>query len=121
MMLVPCPWCGARSDAEFVAGGEAHIERPGPQVDDQRWAEYLHVRRNTKGVHAERWFHAYGCRRWFNVVRNTVTHEILRVYRMGEAPHGALDDTSAQPAVGAGAVRDDASARGLTATGATRE
>jgi heterotetrameric sarcosine oxidase delta subunit len=92
MMLVPCPWCGARSDVEFTAGGEAHIERPEPQVDDEAWGAYLYVRRNTKGVHAERWFHAYGCRRWFNVVRDTVTHEIVRVYPMGAASQEAPGD-----------------------------
>jgi len=27
---------------------------------------------------AERWVHTAGCRRWFNVVRDTVTHEITR-------------------------------------------
>lgn len=105
MMLIPCPWCGARGDAEFVAGGEAHVERPTPQVDDEAWGAYLYLRRNTKGVHAERWFHAYGCRRWFNVVRHTVTHEIVRAYPMNAGPPRADEelraDDSATPAVGA--------------------
>jgi heterotetrameric sarcosine oxidase delta subunit len=48
------------------------------------------MRRNPKGTHYERWVHAHGCRRWFNVQRNTVTHVIEKVYAMGEpAP---LDD-----------------------------
>ena len=34
----------------------------------------------------ERWFHAHGCRRWFNVARDSVTHEIKSVYKMGEPP-----------------------------------
>ena len=38
---------------------------------------------DPKGVQAERWFHAMGCRRWFNVVRDTVTHKITRAYPMG--------------------------------------
>ena len=29
--------------------------------------------------------HAHGCRRWFNVARDTVTHEILAVYKIGRA------------------------------------
>ena len=29
--------------------------------------------------------HRYGCGRWFNVARDTVTHEIHAVYEMGEA------------------------------------
>jgi sarcosine oxidase delta subunit len=29
--------------------------------------------------------HAYGCRRWFNVVRDTVTYRITAVYKAGES------------------------------------
>lgn len=86
MLLIPCPYCGARNDAEFVAGGEAHLLRPDASVSDRAFGEYQYFRRNAKGVQAERWFHALGCRRWFNVVRDTVTHEIVRVYPMGAAP-----------------------------------
>jgi heterotetrameric sarcosine oxidase delta subunit len=89
MLLIPCPWCGSRSDVEFTPGGEAHLARPGPEVSDQAWGEYQYFRANLKGVQTERWFHAYGCRRWFNLVRDTVTHEIGRVYPMGEPPEGA--------------------------------
>ena len=28
-----------------------------------------------KGPQRERWYHAYGCRRWFNVARDSVTHD----------------------------------------------
>ncbi len=88
MLLIPCPYCGPRNDAEFAPGGEAHIERPvDPQaVSDQQWGEYLYFRKNQKGGQLERWFHAYGCRRWFNVARDSVTHEIKAVYKMGEPP-----------------------------------
>jgi heterotetrameric sarcosine oxidase delta subunit len=48
------------------------------------WGDYLFNRTNPKGVHFERWLHVYGCGRWFNVARDTVTHEILTVYLMGE-------------------------------------
>lgn len=54
------------------------------ECTDAEWAGYLFNRENPKGVHYERWLHAYGCGRWFNVARNTITHEILAVYRMGE-------------------------------------
>jgi len=30
--------------------------------------------------------HSAGCRRWFNVVRNTATYEIRTSYRIGEEP-----------------------------------
>ena len=42
------------------------------------------MRKNPKGVHYERWMHAKGCRRYFNVARDTVTHEIYAVYEMGQ-------------------------------------
>lgn len=84
MLLIECPWCGLRSETEFACGGESHIARPGPpeQVDDRRWAEYLFVRNNPKGIQFERWRHAHGCGRWFNVARDTVNHRIAAVYRM---------------------------------------
>ena len=90
MLLIPCPWCGARDESEFTCGGEAHIARPTDPdaLDDEAWADYLFMRTNPKGSHRERWCHSHGCGRWFNVERNTVTHEIVSVYRMGEPPPG---------------------------------
>ena len=41
---------------------------------------------NPDGETTERWFHAAGCRRWFNIVRDTATHRILAVYKIGERP-----------------------------------
>ena len=87
MLLIPCPYCGeARSEEEFVYGGEAHIRRP-PEpttLDDQAWGEYLHFRANPRGTHRELWFHAAGCRRYFNVLRDTASYEILKAYKIGE-------------------------------------
>ena len=88
MLLIPCPWCGPRNDAEFMPGGEAHIARAADpqQTSDRQWGEYLYFRKNIKGPQAERWFHAYGCRRWFNVERDSVTHEIRAAYPIGATP-----------------------------------
>jgi heterotetrameric sarcosine oxidase delta subunit len=44
----------------------------------------LYYRTNTKGAFKERWRHTFGCGQWFNAVRNTATHEIIGVYKMGE-------------------------------------
>ena len=88
MLLIECPWCGPREEVEFHCGGQAHLsrpERPGDLSDDD-WGAYLFLRENPKGVFAERWVHSEGCRRWFNLLRHTVSHEILAVYRMGESP-----------------------------------
>jgi sarcosine oxidase subunit delta len=60
------------------------MTRPALNCDDQTWGDYLFFRDNPKGVCHERWRHAFGCGRWFNIARNTVTHELLGVYRTGE-------------------------------------
>jgi heterotetrameric sarcosine oxidase delta subunit len=90
MLAIPCPWCGPRDETEFSYGGEAHIVRPAdPQsLSDAEWADYVFMRANTKGPHRERWVHSHGCRRWFNVERNTATNEIIAVYRMDEPAPG---------------------------------
>jgi len=88
MLLVNCPWCGQRDEAEFSYGGEAHIVRPldPAALSDAEWAEYLFMQSNTKGKFLERWNHAHGCRRWFNAQRNTATNEFVATYKMGEKP-----------------------------------
>jgi len=84
MLQIPCPYCGVRDEDEFRWGGQSHVTRPGLDCDDATWAEYLFNRENPKGVHYERWLHVFGCGRWFNLARHTMTHEILAAYRMGE-------------------------------------
>ncbi|WP_025898821.1 sarcosine oxidase subunit delta [Sneathiella glossodoripedis] len=86
MLHISCPWCGPRAETEFRYGGEAHIARPQKpdELDDQQWADFLFMRTNTKGAFAERWYHSHGCRQWFNVIRNTVSHQILAVYKTDE-------------------------------------
>lgn len=88
MLLIPCPFCGQRAEIEFRCGGEAHVRRPAePEAaSDDGWRDYLFIRKSPKGLHLERWNHAHGCQRWFNVARDTVTDEILAVYAMGEPP-----------------------------------
>ncbi|UUU20432.1 sarcosine oxidase subunit alpha family protein [Streptomyces sp. DSM 40750] len=86
MLLITCPWCGLRDEAEFHYGGQAHVPYPEnpAALTDEEWARYLFFRDNPKGPFAERWSHAAGCRKWFNAVRDTATNEILAVYRTGE-------------------------------------
>jgi sarcosine oxidase subunit alpha len=88
MMLIPCPWCGPRDEAEYHYGGQAHVPYPADPaaLTDEEWARYLFFRANPKGPFNERWNHAAGCRRWFNAVRDTATNELLSVHRVGEAP-----------------------------------
>jgi heterotetrameric sarcosine oxidase delta subunit len=84
MLQFTCPYCGCRDEPEFSFGGESHVTRPPLDSSDAEWSDYLFNRKNPKGVHYERWIHSYGCGRWFNVARNTVTHEIHATYKMGE-------------------------------------
>ena len=108
MFLINCPYCGERDQSEFSAGGEAHIVRPKQptELSDDQWAEFLFMRKNIKGVQFERWNHSNGCRRWFNVVRNTATDEILKVYNIGEAPPNISGNNpktpSGEPDIGSG-------------------
>jgi len=84
MLRLTCPYCGIRDEEEFRFGGQSHLARPELAVDDEVWADYLFNRANTKGIHFERWLHAFGCGRWFNLARDTVTHAVCAVYRMGD-------------------------------------
>ena len=93
MLQIPCPFCGVRDEDEFRWGGQSHITRPGLDATETAWADYLFNRDNPKGVHYERWLHVFGCGRWFNIARDTVSHEVLAVYRMGE-PKPPLDEAA---------------------------
>jgi heterotetrameric sarcosine oxidase delta subunit len=80
MLLIECPWCGPRDEVEFRYGGQAGVAYPNdPEaLDDAAWAAFVFFRDNPKGPFAERWVHSAGCRRWFNVVRDTLTHEFQK-------------------------------------------
>jgi sarcosine oxidase subunit delta len=84
MLLIPCPYCGARPELEFRNGGHAHIRRDPAAADDAAWADFLFMRDNPKGIIAERWRHAAGCGRFFNLLRDTVSDRILVSYKVGE-------------------------------------
>lgn len=86
MLLIHCPWCGPRAELEFRCGGQAHLTRltDAMGVSDEQFAQYLYMRDNPKGWHYERWNHVNGCRRWFNALRHTVTHEIRATYKPGD-------------------------------------
>ena len=88
MLRIACPWCGEREEMEFSYGGQAHVAYPRDPhaLTDEEWAQFVFMRDNPKGLFLERWVHSHGCRRWFNVARQTVTHEISAVYKPGEQP-----------------------------------
>lgn len=94
MLLIPCPWCGPRNDLEFSYGGEAGIVRPkNPQeLSDAEWGDYLYIRRNKRGVHVEQWCHTAGCRRWFNLARDTISNAIIEGFVNGRPISGERTD-----------------------------
>lgn len=85
MLLIGCPYCGPRAEIEFRYAGQAHLVRPrGPAELNNEWVEYLYLRKNEKGVHAERWRHIHGCGRFFNALRDTRDDCILATYATDE-------------------------------------
>ena len=97
MLHINCPYCGLRDEHEFSCGGEAHISRPrvheslghelsARELSDSDFADYLFYRENPKGLFLERWRHQAGCRQWFNVARDTHSHEIIEIYPIDRLP-----------------------------------
>ena len=94
MLILECPYCGVLADeTELAPGGEAHITRAGPEAEDDAFEAYLFERRNPKGVHFERWRHAFGCGKWFHAARCTATLEVFGTYRADTTrpPRAILD------------------------------
>ncbi len=85
MLLISCPFCGARAETEFSYGGEAGIQRPQDPdaLSDAEWADYLFMRKNPRGIHRELWNHAQGCRRWFEAERDTASYTITATRTLG--------------------------------------
>ena len=82
MLTLTCPYCGIRAEeTELAPGGEAHLKRFGPGASDEDFEGYLFARKNPRGVHFERWRHAYGCGKWFLAARDTVTLEVYGTYK----------------------------------------
>ena len=81
-MRSPCPHCGSRDVREFTCLGDATLARPDPQTPEalEQFTQYVYLRDNPAGPHAEFWYHGAGCQAWLVVTRDTRTHEILDVH-----------------------------------------
>jgi sarcosine oxidase subunit delta len=77
MLVLHCPFCGARNEDEFGYIGDAaprlSLNRP---LEPDAYAENLYLRDNPAGLIEEYWYHRYGCQAIFAIRRNTRTHEI---------------------------------------------
>ena len=80
MIRIKCPYCGLRDHSEFNYIGDATKIRPvSPELaNDEEWFDYIYIRDNPRGVHQEYWQHITGCRSYVKVLRDTVTHEVLK-------------------------------------------
>ncbi len=72
-LRIPCPNCGPRPHTEFSFGGQ---ERPHTADDAEADFARVFLPDNDPGSARERWFHALGCRIWFELARDATTNRI---------------------------------------------
>jgi sarcosine oxidase subunit delta len=82
MLLICCPHCGNRAQAEFVYERTADSVVPldaEPALAVQR----LFARTNPRGADEEIWRHTYGCGGWLLMRRDRVSHAIEWIRPLG--------------------------------------
>ena len=86
MLHIKCPYCGTRSQNEFVYGGDASVKRPelNKEISDLEWDNFVYLRKSLRGKHLELWHHISGCRQWFKAQRDTANHEIFKTLKPSE-------------------------------------
>ena len=82
MLLVACPFCGPRAQAEFVFDRALDAILPLDATPDEAVAR-LYARENPRGWSWELWRHAAGCGAFLRLHRHTVTHEVGAVDALG--------------------------------------
>ena len=86
MMLVDCPHCGPRAQAEFTyertLDSIVMVDMPGDQAMTR-----LYARINPRGLDDELWRHSFGCRAWLVLRRHRTTHAIEAVATFDPAVH----------------------------------
>jgi len=75
MMLIRCPWCGPRGAGEFHYVGELKPRPDTASATPGDWRDYLYFPANPCGPVTETWYHRMGCRRFFNLERDTASNE----------------------------------------------
>ena len=82
MLLITCPHCGPRAQAEFSY--ERTIDSVvRTDADPAEAMEHLFTRANPRGLDEEIWRHTYGCRAWLVMTRHRATHAIQDVRAVG--------------------------------------
>jgi heterotetrameric sarcosine oxidase delta subunit len=72
----PYPWA---HESEFRYRGDADQRRPAGDAPADAFLDYVYMRDNPAGPHAEWWHHVLGCRQVLRIVRDTRTHAVTRV------------------------------------------
>lgn len=76
MLLIDCPHCGPRAQAEFsyerTLDSIVTLDMPADQA-----VQRLYARTNPRGLDDELWRHGYGCRQWLVLRRHRRSHEIV--------------------------------------------
>ncbi len=80
-MRIHCPFCGERDSGEFTYLGAASDRNTAYDAPDAgvKLFEAIYLRVNPAGPNDELWYHAFGCRSWLRVTRDTRTHEVFSV------------------------------------------
>jgi len=82
MLLIDCPYCGPRAQAEFVyertRDSIVTLDMPADEA-----VARLYARANPRDYDDELWRHSYGCRQWLMLRRHRRTHEIASVEMLG--------------------------------------
>lgn len=91
MLIINCPFCGARDHSEFSYGGDASIHYPPLDASVESWVDAVFERENPDSRQFETWHHVHGCRMWLVVERDVSTHEIFSVESAHKDIRKALD------------------------------
>lgn len=102
MFRIPCPHCGLRNVSEFRHVGERRTRPDAATATPAQWRAYLYEQDNVAGWSSESWYHTFGCRRFVDVERHTVTNEVR------PAPATDRDTAGVDPAAAGSADSDGA-------------
>ena len=72
---VPALRAARRDRVQIRRAGRDGLPKDPDALSDAEWVAYLFLRDNPKGAWRERWVHSAGCRRWFDITRDTLTNE----------------------------------------------
>ena len=78
MQQFECTFCGLREQSEFTYLRET-APLPALDADAAEWQRYVYPRDTPAGPPSEWWHHHHGCRQMLVIVRDTLTHAVLRV------------------------------------------